>query len=453
MLATHSVDAKINDALVKYNYENISNQQLAEHMGFSQEEQIMLTRFWEPAFNGSWIYLSPEMITEDMGYARITNFYNITLRPNYVENIDYVEINKNDELVKAYDKYKKSFAAFQKAAKTKDKRGGSNTKYYKVTGKTLKKMLMKCGTKKGDTICDYYLKVEQLAIFMKDYIVALHSYILKKQIDEQTKLIEDKTKVIEDKTKVIEDKNASLNRIHNVNIELLSFKKLTEKNESVYIVATYRYASQGIFKVGRTKCMKTRTSGHNNTHITGDKVKVLKEFKVNDSVVTENYIHRKLKGLLVKDEKEFFVCPYDLLESLIDTIINNDNNHNNLVNSIIDTVYKLKCDSYAPDRWITGIDVSIFHDEFKLIDSSDDSKEPVIQATFDVTVATDEQKKAFVAQCIQAYRITITEPNQMMWKTFQVYLLEQLQIPKRRFKALYWRPMFNEVNSTALVII
>ena len=39
---------------------------------------------------------------------------------------------------------------------------------------------MKCGTTKGDQICEYYRKVEQMAIFMKDYIVALHTYILQK---------------------------------------------------------------------------------------------------------------------------------------------------------------------------------------------------------------------------------------------------------------------------------
>jgi len=214
-------------------------------------------------------------------------------------------------------------------------------------------------------------------------------------------------------------------------------------------VATYRYATQGIFKVGRTKCMKARTSGHNNTHITGDKVKVLKEFKVNDSVAIENYIHRKLKGLLVHDEKEFFICPYDLLENIIEVIMNNDETHNNLINSVIDTVYQLKCSNYSPDRWMNGIDTSIFRDEYQLVESGSADEEPTVQATFDITIATQEQKKAFVAQCVQAYRLTIQEPNQLIWKTFQTYLQTQLQIPKYRFKALQWKPLFTEANATA----
>jgi hypothetical protein len=421
------MDNTVELALVKYGYSEISNQQLADHMGFSQEEQRMLTMFWEPAFNGSWIYLSPEMITKDMGYKHVPQFYKDVLINSYIENVDYVNINKTDELVKKYEEYKKSFAVENSTAKLKDRRGGSNIKYYKITGRTLKKMLMKCGTKKGDQICDYYLKVEQLAIFMKDYIVALHKHIMQKQIDE---------------------KDAALGRMNKVNIELLTFKKNNEKNESIYIVATYRYASQGIFKIGRTKCMKERTSTHNNTHIANDKVKVLKEFKVNDSVATENYIHRKLKGLLVKNEKEFFVCPYDLLENIIEVIITNDESHNNLINSVIDTVYQLKCSNYSANRWMNGIDTSIFREEYQLVETGSAGDESVVQATFDITNATETQKKAFVSQCVQAYRLTIQEPNQLIWKTFQAYLIDQLHIPKYRFKALHWKPLFNEANDS-----
>ena len=70
-------DNTVEVALVKYGYSEVSNQQLAEYMGFSTEEQRMLTMFWESAFNCSWIYLSPEMITKDMGYKQISSFYKI----------------------------------------------------------------------------------------------------------------------------------------------------------------------------------------------------------------------------------------------------------------------------------------------------------------------------------------------------------------------------------------
>ena len=118
------MDNTVELALVKYGYSEISNQQLADHMGFSPEEQRMLTMFWEPAFNGSWIYLSDEIIleqiTNESGKDALTNFYKRVLLTND------------------------------------------------------------------------YRKVEQLAIFMKDYIVALHKHIMQKQLDYQNKLIEAK---------------------------------------------------------------------------------------------------------------------------------------------------------------------------------------------------------------------------------------------------------------------
>ena len=55
-----------------------------------------------------------------------------------------MEITKTDDLVKKYEEYEKSFlngetSPFRKKAHTR----GKVKKYYKITGRTLKKMLMK----------------------------------------------------------------------------------------------------------------------------------------------------------------------------------------------------------------------------------------------------------------------------------------------------------------------
>ena len=437
----------IYDALVKFEYKSPSNVDLAKHVGFTDAELQTLEMFWEPAFNGGWIYLSDEIILEQMTNEKsrmsLTNFYErVLLTDDYIEDIDYKKISKDDELVKNYESFYSS--------NLMNRNPSNRKKYYAATGETYKDLLQKSANKKGKATRKYYRKVEQLAIFMKDYIVALHEHLMQKQLDQQTKLLEEKDSAINDQRKLIEEKDSNLNRINTVNLELLTFKKLNERNESIYIVATYRYATQGVFKVGRTKCMKTRISGHNNTHIAGDKVKVLKEFKVNDSVAVENYIHRKLKGLLVHDEREFFLCPYDLLENIIQVMLSNDESHNNLINSVIDAVYQLKCSTSSfcknelSNKWMTGIDMSCFREEYQLILSGTD--EPEIQAKFDMTMSTESQKKEFVAQCIQSYKDTIENPNQLIWKTFQTYLINQLQIPKYRFKSLHWKPMFNEAN-------
>jgi hypothetical protein len=96
---------------------------------------------------------------------------------------------------------------------------------------------------------------------------------------------------------------------------------------------------------------------------------------------------------------------------------------------------------------MTGINPTLFRDEYQLINHNPETQQPEIQATFDITNATETQKKEFVAQCVQAYRLTIEEPNQLIWKTFQTYLLNQLQIPKYRFKALQWKPLFTKATN------
>ncbi len=421
----------IQEALVKYNYAEITNQQLAEYFNFTENEAKLLDLFWEPAFNGSWIYLSPEMIKDNMGYKQVSHFYKDVLYKQYTENIDYMAITKEDPLVEFYEKNREIPNEEIFLLKKKIHTGGKPKKYYKITGKTFKKMLMKCGTKKGDEICEYYLKIEQLAIFMKEYTNELSKHLLQKQLEEKNRLLKES-----------EEKESRMNAVH---IELLSFKKLIEKNESIYLVATHQYALQGIFKAGRTqRNMKLRSSGHNNTHVKGDKVKVLREFKVNDSVAMENYIHKKLKGLLVSGEKEFFMCPYNLLENIIEMIINNDDEHNKLVNTIIDAVHALKCENFNSDIWTNGIDMNIFRDEMKLVVVGDDGKDET-KATFDMSKATDEQKKKFVEECVKAYKNIIGD-EQLCWKGFQKYLFPLLNIPRYKFKAKIWKEHFNEVK-------
>jgi hypothetical protein len=423
----------INDMLKKYNYKEVSNQQLAEHLNFTEEEQKMIQMFWEPAFNGSWIYLNDEIIlsqlTNEKGKNALSNFYKqVLLTDDYKENVDYKQICKDDELIKNLVPIN--------TRNQKNKAKQTTKKYYAITGETYKDLLQRSANKKGKTTRQYYRKIEQLAIMMKDYLVGLNLYNIQKQLQLKDSEIE--------ATKLeLKSKDESYNRLNTVNIELLTFKKNNQKNESVYIVATYKYATQGIFKVGRTKCMKARTSGHNNTHITGDKVKVLKEFKVNDSIAVENYIHRKLKGLLVNNEKEFFLCPYDLLENIIDVIVNKDENNNNLIDSIVDTVYQLKGFRNST-CWTRGIDINIFNEEYKLICTGDEDED---KAVFNVTTASPEQKKAFVSECVKAYKETIEEPNKLIWKNFQEYFIPLLNLPKYKYKALEWKPLFNEAST------
>ena len=58
-------------------------------------------------------------------------------------------------------------------------------KYYAVTGETYKDLLIKSANKKGKLCRQYYLKVEELSIFLKEYMYQLNDY-------NKSKLIVDK---------------------------------------------------------------------------------------------------------------------------------------------------------------------------------------------------------------------------------------------------------------------
>ncbi len=167
--------------------------------------------------------------------------------------------------------------------------------------------------------------------------------------------------------------------------------------------------------------------------------------KVNDSVLVERNIHTKLSGLLLEGEKEFFMCPYDLLESIVDLIVNNDDEENEMVNKIIDTVYKLKQTAFNSTDWMQGIPEDMFKEtiELKQVDQK--------LITFDVTSWTDEHKKEFVANCVKEYikqQDKVDQEYQILWKSFQSFLLSQLSIPKSKFKSTEWKEPIKKVIQT-----
>ncbi len=286
----------------------------------------------------------------------------------------------------------------------------------------------------------------QVSRWIRELFITGNVSIDSNKSDEELKILQEEISRLRLENKehidLLDEKEQQLNRLHNIQKELLSYKKRVEKNEIVYIVSTANYARQGIFKVGRTKNkMSFRSSSHNTTHVKGDKVKVLREFKVNDSVLVERNIHTKLTGLLLEGEREFFMCPYDLLENLVDLIVNNDDEENEMVNRIIDTVFKLKRATFNSQDWMSGISEDVFRETLAITNGSETLQ------VMDVSNWTEQHKKDFISHCVQEYikqQDKVDEEYQMLWKAFQVFLMEQLSVPKSHFKATTWKPIVKE---------
>jgi phage anti-repressor protein len=154
--------------------EQTKNKQLTEFefaklMGFNQNEIKMLELYWNPVFNKSWIYLSDDLIlenlTDEKNETSIRNFYNrILLKGDYIENIDYKEVKANDNIIKSHRSILND--------ENLNLKPGNRKKFYIVTGECYKCLLLSSRAKKGKEMRLYYIKVETLANYMKDYMFA-----------------------------------------------------------------------------------------------------------------------------------------------------------------------------------------------------------------------------------------------------------------------------------------
>jgi len=206
---------------------------LAEIANFTPKEISMLKLFWNPCFNSTWIYLSDEIIlnflTNETGKDSVNNFIRQVLFSNNENEIDYLQVDSNHDLIKncSLNLTSKNETCIQ-ANNEKKKRVASNKKYYVVSGECFKNLLMQSRCEAGKETRKYYLKVEKLSRLMYSYISEL-------------------------KDKKIENEENRYNLLFKNHQSFLKRKKRTayEKGDCVYILSNpYR---QGIleYKIGK----------------------------------------------------------------------------------------------------------------------------------------------------------------------------------------------------------
>jgi phage anti-repressor protein len=399
-------DDVIKVALVKHNYNEPTMMQLAEHFGFSDEELKMLTIFWEPAFNKSWIYLSPSMITNDMGYSKVSDFYKDTMRVHYKNDVDYIEVDSTNPIVEAYVKYEQNCKCGLIRTYNIPHKRGTKQKYYLVTGSALKKMLMKAKTSKGDAICDYYIKVEELAMHMRDYISAMHLYISAKHMESQQLLIDNSAKHIAEQQLVITNSKQQINemRIINERVQLHINNTTTLGKTSTFYIATSKiYAAQNIFKPGcidniGDKHLKSRLAQY-NTGKTGDD---LFFFCHVEEVHAAKELDYKLKKLLQQlkynCKKEMVVVHYNSLIKIVRHVSANHTEDYEYFNTFIESgEYKLSLNAapIIPQPILFGTHTITITEQ----KDGDEIKSKVI----DIANLTDAEKRQYLIQAIEIF--------------------------------------------------
>jgi hypothetical protein len=180
-------DPNVTRCLQAFDYKMISVEDMAKHIGFTPDQLKMLKLFWDPSFNKSWMYLSPEFITKDMGYASVGNFYT-KLKEDYAERTQYMKVNRNHPLVKKFYLIPDPLRPVP----------GNRADFYIISSKALREMLMCAMTPEGKKIRGHYLGIDDLGIFMKDYMMALQTHCSRLEKEATGRLMATQTLMIED---------------------------------------------------------------------------------------------------------------------------------------------------------------------------------------------------------------------------------------------------------------
>ena len=391
----------IQDALIKFEYKEPTIDIIAKYNGFTDTELDMLKMFWDPVFNDGWLYLSKIIITDIMGYKKVSDFYNTILRMDYIKNIDYKEINKDSELIKLNIEIPN--AILKSLGKSKHT-GGKAQKYYAITGETYKKMLMKCRTKKGDSICNYYIKIEKLAMFYQKYTTELYKYIA----NEQSKQLKHQ-----------ENKMLNLTEFVEVAQEL-------KTDEIFYIATTDSYARQHRFEYGGIKNIndiKSRLSTYNTGRAEGDLFYYVKIFKCHKYSHIESCIEMLIKSFKDKKnaKKEMVHMYYNNFVELVNFILANHGKNINFINKHSKQFLENTVD--LEPIVIPPIDITNYEQPQKQIKFT----------KIDVSSWTEDQLKETIIDLINQYAIKLgkqydfktqkdTDPLEIIWKDFQIYL-------------------------------
>jgi phage anti-repressor protein len=295
----------VESALVKFGYTQPTSSQMAEFVGFSDEQIDMLKLFWDPAFNGSWIYLDDDTVLTNMtnqGKANGLPRFFKHLISEYDEGEDYRKIKATDQLVQFY------LAQKMKEKKKNETRGGKH--YYAVSGECFKLLLQTSKTTAGKKLRRYFIQVEKLAHMQHSYMSALSSHLLQQQI--------------ETKDEELRQANKKINRctvfINNI--------QAAETDSFIYIASRPSLAEQDFNKVGSiSSCTYTAVSGRLQSYNTGCTEGDLFAYyyirKVHDASGLDAYLKKMLAPCKKNRGKEMVLMDFDSLRSIVDHVADN----------------------------------------------------------------------------------------------------------------------------------
>lgn len=313
------------------NVKDVDHIKMAELAGFNEKELKMVELFWNVEYRNNWVYLSSEIIHEYFGYTKtnssVSDFYK-TMRINYLEKIDYREVDKNHELVKFYEHL----------YPRKEKRGGSLKKYYIISGATLKKMGIQTNGSRRGKINNYFEKLDEFHKLMTKYVLE--------------KMKNDKNIEIEEHLEKLEITETELEYIKTKNLKLVSGiidEKIHKVNGYVYFATCSKYAENNYYRFGRTDDLAKRLSSYQVGRAEEDLMYYVFMYESESVELLELFIRKILQEYRENPKKDIYVIPWPILSKFIDYIC--DIFHNGIIpkkNELISNTVKFENGVYQP---------------------------------------------------------------------------------------------------------
>jgi hypothetical protein len=426
-------DKTIKTALIKYNFKEIEPEQLGELIDMTVYEIQLLKIFWQPVFNKNWVYLNRNMINQwfcknDTSKYAVKNFYNRSLlKPGkYDIGIDYMEIKNTDPLIELSENYRWS--------KPTTNKGGQNARHYAVTGECFKMICME----RNKSIRKYYIKIEILAIMMRDYILALTQYINAKTITSLNNTIQNQ-------------------KVINTRIQTyINNTKTVDKNTTLYIATSKKYAQENIFKVGcvdsiETSKLRSRLCSYNTGRIGDD----LFYFSHIIQVCVAKDLDYKLKKILApfknNKQKEMVVLHYEMLLKFVGYIANNHEKEYDFFNHYVENYhsYYINKNPVIPD----AVDISDkTEDKTEITITETKNNVEINRQVIDVSNLSKDDREEKIKEAINKYlndsgehtdfdcdKHTITEGLSISWSVIKQTLMTILNIQQsKKLKSTLW---------------
>lgn len=375
-------------------------------------DTFMIDRFWASIKKNQLIYVDDDLIRW-MGYNsselyhRKMTFMKLLVDREYYEytNKEYEQFLENpispDGDIGVYPPV--------------DKSGKSNkVKHVLLPSKTLKLIMMKVNTSKGDQVREYYLSLEELFSIYVEY-------------QNEYKLLQT-TAQLALKDQKLQEQDQIINRISLFNQELIDKQKFNTRDEILYIGSTYECARQGLFKASKTKDIKSRNAAHNTTHPVGDEFVILYTIKCSNALQLEQRVKHILKYWRPSNSREYYKIPYILLVDVIELLANDMTIEEEFINSKIDEYKKRKvCTDQI--NYLEGVPL----EKFKMLPAPEPANDlpPTleIQITFTITGWSQTQTDEFITAALVEYKSTHKKHS---WKSLYEFIKNKLDPNMKR---------------------